>query len=238
VIGEQNTVTWMLKRKLGEVFEVPGEKDERGEPLRLRIVGLLKDSVFQSGLLMSEANFLKRFPGQQGYHLFLVDTRQEPPEEVKSLLQLALADRGIEATLTAQKLASYLAVENTYLSTFQALGGLGLLLGALGLAVVLLRGVWERRGELALLRALGYRHGALGWLVLAENAFLLVLGLGAGTLAALVAVAPHLLTGEGEVSWPALLGLLGVVLAVGLTAGAAAVAATLRAPLLPALRRE
>ena len=37
----------------------------------------------------------------------------------------------------------------------QALGRLGLLLGAVGLAIVLLRGVWERRGELALLRALG-----------------------------------------------------------------------------------
>jgi len=34
-----------------------------------------------------------------------------------------------------------LEVENTYLATFQALGGLGLLLGALGLAVVLLRSV-------------------------------------------------------------------------------------------------
>ena len=50
-------------------------------------------------------------------------------------------------------MAAYLAVENTYLATFQALGGLGLLLGALGLAVVLLRSVWERRGELALLRS-------------------------------------------------------------------------------------
>lgn len=238
VIGEANTVTWMLKRKLGEVFEVPGEKDERGEPLRLRIVGLLKDSVFQSGLLMAEEHFLELFPAQQGYPLFLVDTQRQPSEEVRKLLQVALADRGVEVTPTAQKLAAYLAVENTYLSTFQALGGLGLLLGALGLAVVLLRGVWERRGEMALLRALGYRHGALGWLVLAENVFLLLLGLGAGTLAALLAVAPHLIAGEGQVSWPALLALLGVVLAVGLLAGTAAVTATLRAPLLPALRRE
>ena len=45
-----------------------------------------------------------------------------------------------------------------------------------GLAIVLLRGVWERRAELALLQALGFRSGQLAWLVLAENAFLLVLG--------------------------------------------------------------
>jgi ABC-type antimicrobial peptide transport system permease subunit len=235
VFGEEHTVSYMLHSKPGGVLEV---LDERGELRKLRIVGLLKDSVFQSGLLLSDAAFLRLYPSQQGYNLFLIDTREQRPEEVKELLETALTDRGFTVTPTAQKLESYLAVENTYLSTFQALGGLGLMLGALGLAVVLLRGVWERRGELALLRALGYRHTALGWLVLAENGFLLVLGLGAGTLAALVAVAPHMAARSGEMPWPRLAGMLGLVLVVGLVAGAAAVAATLRAPLLPALRRE
>ena len=147
-----------------------------------------------------------------------------------------LADHSLTLTPAAQRLESFLAVENTYLATFQALGGMGLLLGALGLAVVLLRGVWERRGELALFRALGFRRAALGWLVLAENAYLLALGLGVGVAAALLAVAPHL--AGGAVLWLRLLGLLGLVLVVGLGAGAAAVMSTLRAPLLPALRRE
>ena len=66
-------------------------------------------------------------------------------------------------TATAERLAAYLSVENTYLTTFQALGGLGLVLGSLGMAVVLLRAIWERRAELALLRALGYRRSTIGW---------------------------------------------------------------------------
>ena len=86
--------------------------------------------------------------------------------------------------------------------------------------------------------ALGFRHRALGWLVLAENAFLLVLGLAVGVVAALLAVAPPLFTGTGEVPWPRLLALLALVLVVGLAAGAAAMAAALRTPLLPALRHE
>src|SRR5262249_33469018 len=149
-----------------------------------------------------------------------------------------LAGHGFTVTPTLQRVEAYLAVENTYLSTFQALGGLGLLLGALGLAVVLLRSVWERRGELALLRALGFRRTALGWLVLAENSFLLGVGLGVGAVTALVAVAPPLLAGAGEVPWVRLLAMLALVLVVGLAAVAAAVASTLRAPLVPALRRE
>ena len=112
------------------------------------------------------------------------------------------------------------------------------MLGSLGLAVVLLRGVWERRGELALLRALGFRQRALGWLVLAENAFLLGLGLLVGAGAAFVSVAPHVLEGQGRIPWLRLLAVLVVVLVVGLAAGSLAMRATLRAPLVPALRRE
>jgi putative ABC transport system permease protein len=227
--GEKNTVVWMLKSDAGKDIEVsPG--------VPVRVAGLLQDSIFQSSLLVSEARFLRLYPGHEGYNFFLIQTPPDRAGEVKRLLETALADRGFEATPTAQRLASYLAVENTYLSTFQALGGLGLVLGSLGLGVVLLRGVWERRGELALLRALGYRRGTLGWLVLAENAFLLVLGLAAGTLSALAAVAPHL--AAGSVPWVHLLLLLALVLAVGLLAGAVATATTLRAPLVPALRRE
>jgi putative ABC transport system permease protein len=235
VFGEANTLQWMLKTGLGKTLQVP---DERGQPVDLRIVGVLQDSIFQSELVMSEANFLRLYPRQEGYQFFLIGAPPDRADAVKDLLETTLANQGFTVMATQRRLEAYLAVENTYLATFQALGGLGLVLGALGLAVVLLRSVWERRGELALLRALGFRHTALGWLVLAENSFLLLLGLGIGTGTALLAVAPHLLGGSGTVPWLQLVGLLGLVLAVGLTAASIAVWATLQAPLLTALRRE
>jgi ABC-type lipoprotein release transport system permease subunit len=237
VFGESNTVGWILNSGLGKEITVP---DEHGNPVRLRFAGLFKDSAFQSELLMSEANFLKLYPRQEGYQFFLIRTPRDQDAQVKAraLLENALANEGFTITPTERRLETYLKGENTYLATFQALGALGLLLGTLGLAVVLLRSVWERRGELALLRALGFRRSALGRLVLAENVFLLLLGLGIGTATALVAVAPHLASGSGAVPVPYLLGLLGLVLAVALVAAGLAVAAALRAPLLPALRRE
>ena len=54
------------------------------------------------------------------------------------------------------------------------LGGLGLVLGTLGLGAVLLRNVLERRRELALLRALGYRRADFFAMVMAENILLLL----------------------------------------------------------------
>ena len=81
---------------------------------------------------------------------------------------------------TAERLAEFHKVENTYLSTFQTLGGLGLLLGTLGLAAVLLRNVLERRRELALLGAVGYGRSRLFASSIAESALLLVCGLAVG----------------------------------------------------------
>jgi ABC-type antimicrobial peptide transport system permease subunit len=235
VFGEQHSVQWMLKSDLGGTIEI---SDERGEKVRLRFVGLLQDSVFQSEILMSDASFLKLFPKSEGFSVFLLDPPAGDRHDVTSLFQTALDGRGIIVTPARERLSAYLAVENTYLSTFQVLGGFGLLLGALGLAVVLLRNVWERRGELALLRALGYRHRTLGWMVFAENAALLLLGLAAGVGSALAAVAPHVLTGEGAVPWGRLGLLLALVLIVGFAAGGSAVRSTVRAPLVPALRKE
>jgi ABC-type lipoprotein release transport system permease subunit len=235
VIADANTVQWILKTKLGGTLAV---RDGMGNQAQVRIVGVLAASIFQSQLVMSEASFLKLFPRQEGYNFFLIATPPGSEQSVQDLLETALAERGFEVSPAARRLAAYLAVENTYLLTFQALGGLGLMLGALGLAIVLVRTVWERRGELALLRALGFRRTALEWLVLAENSFLLVLGLAVGTIAALLAVAPPLLSGTGTIPWWRLGLLLALVLAAGLSAASVAVVTSLRAPLVPALRRE
>ena len=129
-------------------------------------------------------------------------------------------------------------MQNTYLSTFQTLGGLGLVLGTVGLAVVLLRNAWERRSELALMRALGFSRAALGWMALAENAVLVVAGLAAGALPALVAIAPHIADRPAELPWMSVALTLLAVLIVGIGAGALALLGPLRAPLIPALRLE
>ena len=233
--AESNTATYMLNKSLGGTLAID---DEGGKPATLRIAGLLHDSVFQSSLLVSEENFLKLYPSEEGYRYFLIAPPAGREDDVKRLLEKGLRDKGLEVSRSADKLASYLAVENTYLTTFQALGGLGLLLGSLGMAVVLLRSVWERRSELALLRAVGWRRALVGWLVLAENAGLLLAGLLLGTAAALLSILPQLLSGKGQIPWANLGLLFAGVLAVALVSSLAATWAALRAPIVPALRRE
>jgi putative ABC transport system permease protein len=118
------------------------------------------------------------------------------------------------------------------------LGGLGLALGTLGLAAVLLRNVLERRRELALLRAVGYRRADFGLMIVAENALLLAAGLLTGVLSALPAIAPVVAARGGRLPLASLGMLLAAVVVSGLAASLVATAAALRAPLLASLREE
>ena len=232
-IGDYNSARWILHRGLGDDVLV---RDEKGRDLRLRLVGLLKGSIFQGELLISETNFKHHFPGRGGYGYFLIQTTPERAAHLASNLERALSSFGFDVIPAAERLADYRAVENTYLSTFQTLGGLGLLWGTLGLGILLLRNVIERRGELATLRVCGFRHWTLVLILLAENGFLLGMGILIGALAALVAVAPHLLSAGAQVSWFSLVLSLFPVLVTGLAASAAAALWALREPLLPALK--
>jgi len=232
VFVEQNTAMWMLKLGLGDDLEMP---DESGRTMKLRIVGLLQDSPFQSEVLMADRAFRAHFPRLEGQRYFLIDCPAEDVSTVKNLLALGLRSHGFAAVESRSKVAGYLDVQNSYLDTFQLLGGFGLLLGVLGLAVVLLRGVWERRSELALLRALGYRTRHLNQMVLAENSLLLLVGLIAGVVAALASVLPHL---EATVPWLRLVVVLGAVLVVGLVVAAVAGWGGVRGSLVAGLRRE
>ena len=92
------------------------------------------------------------------------------------MLEDRLSDQGFDVTDSQPILAGLMALQNTYLRTFQSLGALGLLLGTFGLAAVQMRSVLERRGEMGLLRAAGFRRRRLSLLVLLENIMLLLAG--------------------------------------------------------------
>jgi hypothetical protein len=231
--ADANSAMWILHLGLGDDVIL---EDELGEPVRLRLVGLLRGSVFQSELLVGADALLDHFPSRGGYGTFLVDAPWDGAAEVAELLESRLAAFGFDAVSTEERLASFKVVEHTYMSTFQLLGGLGLLLGTVGLAVVLVRNLIERRGELATLRAFGFRRASLAWMILAENGFLLLVGLSIGTVSALAAVAPRLAT--VHVPWLSLLITLAAVALVGMAASLAAVRGALRIPLLPALKAE
>ncbi len=219
-VADANSLTYVLHRKLNEAFEAGG--------VRYQVVEAPTNSLFQSELTIGETDFLRLFPDDQGFRMFVFHAPASRAAEIEE----AFREFGMRVERADERLAKYHRIENTYLSTFRVLGALGLVLGTIGLAAILMRNVLERRRELALLRAVGYTARDISRMVLAENVGLLVAGLATGAVCAAVAVR------GGHAPVISGLTLLAVVLAVGIAASWAATAAVLRSAVLDSLRAE
>jgi len=233
--ADQTTLQWALQKNLGDAIDYT---DERGRPFRVRLVGAIESSVLQGSLVISEEAFIEKFPSESGYRMLLIDAPPERADEIAATLSQQMSDVGLAVTTTAARLAALNSVQNTYVAIFQVLGGLGLVLGSIGMGIVVMRNVLERRSELALLRAVGFPVRSLYRMILWEHWLLLALGLGAGVAAAILAVWPVLRSSGGATPYLLLAMLVAAVLASGLLWTLLAARLALRGPLLAALRNE
>jgi putative ABC transport system permease protein len=233
-IGDANSIQWAMGKSVGDTLDYV---DESGQPFKVRIVGAVANSILQGQLLIDEAAFKARFPSIAGHRMFLIDAPSDTATNVSATLSRALQDYGLELTPTVTRLNQFNAVQNTYLGTFQILGGLGLLLGSAGLGVVVLRNVLERRSELAVMQAVGFSRATVRGLVLREHVTLLWAGLGLGIVAALIAVVPAIRPGS-EMPWLTLGITLLAIVANGFLWTWLATRFAMRGQLLEALRNQ
>jgi putative ABC transport system permease protein len=235
IFADDSTAQYILHISPGQTIDVA---DGQGRVRHLLLVATLAGSIFQSELLMSDDHFRAFYPRLNGYGTVLIATRAADEQPIRSALGEELGEYGVTVRTTTSVLAGYLEVQNTYLSTFEALGGLGLMLGTIGLAVVLVRTVIERRSELALLASLGFSRWMRVKLMLSENIFLLLAGLAAGTVCAIVGVLPAMAQSQRGINFSSLAVTLCAALVCGVGASAVAVLLVGRQVAAADLRRE
>ena len=235
-IIDQNTAIYALQKGIGDtvIYETVS-----GQSFGVLICGFLETSILQGSLLIDEASFIRFFPDAGGYRFFLMDGKGgESLEPVAAHLTRMFGDLGLEMRPASARLNEFNAVQNTYLSIFSTLGGLGIFLGTLGLAIIVGRNVMERRGQLGVMQAMGFTREKLAGMVLSEHWFLHLSGVIIGLGAALLAVLPELTKGSSSLPWGLLAGINGAVLLGGLVFCWGAAKAVLRGNLMEAIRRE
>jgi hypothetical protein len=257
LVGDSDTAMWGLEAQVGlEQGDVLEYRDEAGRSFKIRLVGMLpmRLSVFQGSILISEDHFVERFPGEEGYRMFLwsrepeaggreqgAESREQGAGGAESGGPPAIQKferSGLDVVRATDRLLEFYAVESTYLTLFLVLGVLGLAVGSMGMGVVVLRNVQGRRAELALLRALGYRTVTLRKLLVMEHAMLLGAGLLIGLVASAVAMVPVLLGTLSRLPYSQLFGLLLAVGGCGIVCMLLAINTALRGDALAALRNE
>ncbi len=211
-IADQTVIQWGLGKKIGDTLVY---LDEFGNEMKLKLIGGLANSVFQGNILIDEDLFLEHFPSSSGTHVFLVDGFFDKSKAATETLSRAFRNEGLELEFTADRLATFNQVENTYLSIFLLLGGLAMILGTLGLGVVLIRNIMDREQEIGILQAIGYRKKDVLKLITIEHIALLLIGTLSGAMTAFMAIFPSLLSEFVRASWQTALIIIALILANG-----------------------
>jgi len=197
----------------------------------------VRSGILQGALIVDERLFAHMFPNE-GYRLWLCEgaphllraTTEVGGQGVdlrSPVSVLRQPEPGVTVQTAEARLRLLGSVESAYLDMFLVLGGLGVVLGVLGIALVILRGVTERRGELALLSAVGVSRKQVMLLLSAEYGTLVLIGLAVGTVSALVAIQPAARSLGTQLPWGAMAGIIaGLCVSAALSVFCAAFAAS------------
>ncbi len=237
-IADYATVKWSLGKKLGSFVEFT---NQNGTPIKLKIAATLKGSILQGGLIISNDSFVRNFPDNSAYRVFLIDVEpadEENIQRVSGILSRRLRDYGFETMSTSDRLAMFNRVQNTYISIFQMLGGLGIILGTGGLAFIVVRNILGRLGELAMIWAVGYTAGDIIKIIFYEHIMLLGYGTFTGVAAAFVATYPTVAAADSDVPYLSIALTVFAVIAAGAVWTLPASWFALKGNLLNALRDE
>ncbi len=234
-IADETVIIWGLGKTVGDTLTY---LDEKGKLFYIKLVAGLANSIFQGNIVIAENILMEKYPSLSGHRMFLIDVPPEQADLVSQSMSWAMQDLGIMVVSTADRLEAFNQIENTYLSIFLILGGFGLILGTIGLGIVVVRNILERRGELALLKAVGYSRRKIRDLILSEHIFLLLTGTACGFIASLIAVLPALMSPGMAVPYLTLTIMLMVIIGSGVIWTYMAIALATRGDLLPALRNE
>ena len=195
--ADQTVIQYGLKKSVSDTLLYV---NELGETIRLRLVGSLDNSIFQGNILISDSAFVKLFPSA-GSKVILIDAPPTKIESFTNIINASFPDYGIVVSQTSTRLAEFNSVENTYLTVFMILGGLGMILGIVGMGIIIYRNLLERRHEMALLVSLGFSKRQVFKLVLTENILLLSIGIVCGLFSATIAILPSFISPSFSVQW-------------------------------------
>jgi len=211
-IADQTVLDWGLMLRTGDTLII---RSESGQPLNIIISAGLKASVFQGYVIIGEENFKRYFPSIPGSNVFLIDGNPELSESYISVLNDRLANYGISAEPSADRLSTFFIVTNTYLQVFTILGGFGVILGIFGMGFILLRNYRYRKRDFSLMLALGFSLKSIRKMIASEQIRILLSGVITGVVSALVATSSSL-TGNLDISLNTVMVFIVVTILTGL----------------------
>jgi putative ABC transport system permease protein len=162
---------------------------QTGRSTRLTMIGILKDTapLEMLGISTSHATLSSAFPGRTHptIHYFGLAPGVDP-DKAAAQLESAFLQNGLDAESIQQVVADATAASVTFNRLIQGFMSLGLLVGVAALGVISARAVVERRQQIGVMRAIGFRRGMVSAAFLIESSFVALTAILVGTVLGLI----------------------------------------------------
>ena len=164
-----------------DVGDIIGLFDKNNEVVEKKIIGVLDTSFIQG--VFSYKNFVREEFNVtvSNYFLFSVKKNVNVDDVAKSLERKFLKN-GMQTIPIKTRVLEGLKTMNDFFDLFTAYMALGLLIGVSGLGIITMRTVHERKQEIGMMRAIGFKRRMVLTSFLIEFSMISLLGIIVGTI--------------------------------------------------------
>ena len=177
---------------------------QTGKTLQVKVIGILAETVpfAMQGISTSQATLEEAYGDRvrpTAYYYTVADGVD--PRAMAPKLESAFVANGLEADALEEVLEDTIAVQWTFNRLIQGFMGLGLIVGIAALGVISARAVVERRQQIGILRALGFRRRMIQLSFLIESSFIALTAIVVGTFLALIVSVNVIEDASSQSSW-------------------------------------
>jgi putative ABC transport system permease protein len=184
----------------GDTYDAPTitiRDSATGESRDVRVIGVIAFGASSNfpGVYVGEDTFLEVFGEPEMAIHYVALTNPDEAKDAAREIESALVTSGAQADSLVDLANEENALSRGFLYLMSAFMGLGLLVGIAAVGVIAFRTVVERRQQIGMLRAIGFKKNTVALSFLLESSFVTILGVTSGILLGLW-LAYFLVTGD------------------------------------------
>jgi putative ABC transport system permease protein len=185
-------------------LQVTVRDPQTGRQLTVTVIGVLSDTapLEMAGISTSQPTLAAVFGErvEPTSHLFALQEGVDA-KATAAMLERAFLVNGMEADSLAEVLSDTVGANLTFNRLIQGFMGLGLVVGVAALGVIAARSVVERRQQIGVLRAIGFRRRMVQLTFLIESSFIALTAIAVGTGLGLVVAWNVIHDSQQQPSW-------------------------------------
>ncbi len=152
----------------------------RGQPvisIKVTVAGVMSSFLFGGGFVSTSELLWNSFRVGSGQFALVKVARGTDPATVANTMKRDFIRLGLATVNIAVVIGDLIQIGQAFLGVFEAFLALGLVVGIAGLGIISIRAVVERRKEIGVLRAIGFRKRMILAAFLLENTYVALLGI-------------------------------------------------------------